>query len=190
MKFACGLIDPPWSFKTYSKKSTRLVEKHYDTMTDDDLVFISSTMGSLFTDNAIVFMWATWPKLPSALTLLSTMGFDYKTGIPWIKRKNDKTQIGLGYRFRNCSEILLVGTRGKVPKPSTTPIGLIDAPRTKHSRKPDEQYRLAEMYPGPYVELFARPHDTLDLSHWTQLGYEMTGKDIVEDIVDTIMIHK
>ncbi|KKK49714.1 hypothetical protein LCGC14_3132310, partial [marine sediment metagenome] len=87
----------------------------------------------------------------------------------WVKDK-----MGTGYYVRNQHELLLIGRRGNlpVPEPGTQPTSVIHAPRTKHSAKPEEVYKLIEaMYPThPRIELFARQRR----ENWMSWGNEVT----------------
>jgi N6-adenosine-specific RNA methylase IME4 len=64
------------------------------------------------------------------------------------------------FYFRNVTEIILFGTRGKNAR--TLPAGrrqvnLLATRKREHSRKPDEQYDLIEgCSAGPFLELFGR----------------------------------
>jgi len=105
--------------------------------------------------DAIMFMWATSPKLLEAFDLLDAWGFNYRTCAVW-----DKEKIGMGYYFRQQHELLLVATSGKpgVPDPEHRPSSVFRSPRQKHSAKPECVYRfIEEAYPHHYKrELFAR----------------------------------
>lgn len=108
-------------------------------------------------NGAILFLWATAPKLNDAFRVMLAWNFTYKTHAVWIKDK-----IGTGYYLRGQHELLLIGVRGDgigVPAAEANrPSSVINAPRTEPSKKPDIVYELIErMYPGrQYLELFAR----------------------------------
>ena len=105
--------------------------------------------------DAVLFLWATAPKLPDALQVLAAWGFEYRTSAVWVKHRP-----GMGYYFRGRHELLLVGRRGEMPVPeaSCRPDSVIEAPRRGHSQKPALVYELLEqMYPSAAtLELFAR----------------------------------
>ena len=105
--------------------------------------------------DAVLFLWTTNAHLLEARKVIDAWGFIYKSNFVWRKDK-----IGLGYYVRTQHEILLIAVRGNIgtPKPANRPPSVIEAPRRKHSQKPDEVYELIErMYPGlPKLELFAR----------------------------------
>ncbi len=82
-------------------------------------------------------------------------GFDYKSHCVW-----DKNIAGTGYWFRNRHELLLVGTRGKIPAPAPgyQHPSVCEFDREEHSAKPEYYYRMIESYfPNlPKIELNAR----------------------------------
>jgi N6-adenosine-specific RNA methylase IME4 len=151
-RFPVLLVDPPWRYR-HTESDSRAVENHYPTMTHEELRALD--VAGLATDDAVLFMWTTSPKVAEAVDLLRAWRFDYKTQAVW-----DKGRIGPGYYFRQQHEILLVATRGSLPtpEPSTRPPSVIKAPRAEHSAKPDKVYAMIEsMYPEhPRLELFAR----------------------------------
>jgi N6-adenosine-specific RNA methylase IME4 len=96
-------------------------------------------------DDAVLFMWATSPKLAEALKLMDAWGFGYRTCMVWVKDR-----IGMGYYARQRHELLLIGRRGDiaVPDPEDRPDSVIEAPRLEHSAKPEEAYdAIVRMYP-------------------------------------------
>jgi N6-adenosine-specific RNA methylase IME4 len=106
-------------------------------------------------DDAVLFLWATAPKLMEAGSVMTAWGFDYRTCMTWVKDR-----IGMGYWARGRHELLMIGRRGDFPHrpPKARPDSVIEAPRAAHSRKPEVVYDLIErMFPDlPRVELFAR----------------------------------
>jgi N6-adenosine-specific RNA methylase IME4 len=107
------------------------------------------------TDDALLFLWSSPPMLEKATRVLEAWGFQYKTMAVW-----DKLTIGMGYFFRQQHELLLVGERGNMPKPSpeNRPPSVIQETRGKHSEKPAAFYEIIEaMYPELLkLELFSR----------------------------------
>ena len=179
MLYNTVLIDPPWSFATYSEKGKdRSDENHYNCMTLDDIK--SLNLKSITTKDAVCLMWCTNPHLEQGMECLKAWGFKYKSMITWVKHDGNKLQTGCGYHTRSSTELLLIATRGKgyCPPPAVRlPSGFL-APRTKHSAKPDEQYKYAENYLGPYCEIFARR----TRPGWTSIGYDMDAMDIRESL--------
>jgi N6-adenosine-specific RNA methylase IME4 len=137
-------------------------------MCDEDI--LNLPIGKIAEKNAYLFLWVTNNHLPLGFQCLETWGFTYKTTFTWLKvTKNStsneiKPRIGVGHYGRGCTEHFLVATKGK-PK-SFTHLGLTNisnvilAPRTEHSRKPEEFFvianRLGDALGGSRIELFAR----------------------------------
>jgi N6-adenosine-specific RNA methylase IME4 len=145
--------DPPWRFEPYSRETglDRSADNHYPTMTIDALRVLAVPAA----DNAVLFLWATVPMLPEALSVMEAWGFAYKSHCAWIK-----DQIGTGYWFRNAHELLLVGTRGDVPAPApgTQYASYIQAAVGPHSAKPAVfAEMIEELFPSAdLLEMFAR----------------------------------
>ena len=100
------------------------------------------------------------------------MGFEYKTHLVWHKVRKDggSDGRGVGFYFRNVTEIILFGVRGanaRTLEAGRSQVNLIASRKREHSRKPDEQYGIIESCSrGPYLELFGR--GTRD--NWTVWG--------------------
>lgn len=159
--------DPPWRYE-FSKDDADKIEAHYPTMPVEEI----SALKIPSSEDAVLFLWATAPKLREALEVMEAWGFDYRTNAVW-----DKEWIGMGYWFRGQHEFLLVGVRGNVspPEPGTRVSSVYSERRTKHSKKPDYYYSLIQrMVPnGKYLELFARQRYN---DEWTVWGDEANGK--------------
>lgn len=146
--------DPPWRYEHPPiGASNRSIENHYPTMTIEEICALP--VQEIAAENAVLFLWATAPKLAECFYVIDEWGFKYRTCMVWVKDK-----IGMGYHARNQHEILLIAKRGQLapPEPSDRPSSVVHAPRNEHSAKPEQFYRLIEqMYPGlPKVELFCR----------------------------------
>jgi len=99
-----------------------------------------------------LYLWVTNGFLRQGFSVMEGWGFDYKTCLTWAK-----PQLGLGNYFRCATEFILFGVRGSLPTTSRSTRNWFEAPRGKHSVKPEEFYQLVEKAsPGPYLELFAR----------------------------------
>ena len=163
-QFPVIYADPPWRYD-FSVDEDRAIENQYPTMELDAICRLPVAHAA--TDHAVLFLWATSPKLAEAFSVIEAWGFQYLTSMVWIKDK-----IGMGYYARQQHELLLIAKRGEppTPDPSNRPPSVLSAPRTIHSRKPPEFYGVIErMYPGlPYLELFAREART----GWTAWGNE------------------
>ncbi len=144
--------DPPWLYE-HAESVSREIENHYPTMTLQQICGLS--VPEIVTDDAILFLWATSPKLAEAMQVISAWGFDYRTCMVW-----DKERLGMGYYARQQHELLLIATKGSLPAPApeVRPPSVIRAPRGTHSSKPERFYEIIEgMYPGlPKLELFCR----------------------------------
>ena len=111
---------------------------------------------------AHLYLWVPNALLPEGLQVLKAWGFAYKSNIVWHKLRKDggSDGRGVGFYFRNVTELLLFGVRGKNARtlmPGRTQVNYIGTRKREHSRKPNEQYPLIEACsPGAYVELFAR----------------------------------
>jgi N6-adenosine-specific RNA methylase IME4/ParB-like chromosome segregation protein Spo0J len=142
--------DPPWRLPG-SPDSSRAVERHYPTMSLDEI----SRLAPPAAEDAYLFLWAVNCLLPEALAVMEAWGFRYRTNLAWVK-----TRWGLGTWARNRHELLLFGTRGNVQPPETCerPDSVIEARRGRHSAKPACVYELIERaYPfATKLELFAR----------------------------------
>lgn len=144
--------DPPWRYE-HAESSSREIENHYPTMSLEEICQLP--VSDLAYKDAVLFMWATSPKLAESLEVVKAWGFTYRTCAVW-----DKQKIGMGYYFRQQHELLLVATRGSIPAPapSDRPASVFSYPRGKHSSKPLEIYDVINsMYPQiGKIELFCR----------------------------------
>ena len=151
-RFPVIYADPPWRYE-HAESISREIENHYPTMALDDICALP--VSDLATDDAVLFLWATSPKLAESMRVVESWGFTYRTCAVW-----HKPQIGMGYYFRQQHELLLVATRGDMPAPPPPArVGsVVTADRARHSAKPAEFAEIIErMYPAlPKVELFCR----------------------------------
>jgi len=148
-------VDPPWRFEPYSRATgmDRAADNHYPTMHLDAI----KTLKIPAAPDCVLFLWATAPMLPQALDVMAAWGFAYRTHMIW-----EKDRTGTGYWARNKHELLLIGSRGRVPAPAPgdQSVSVINAPVGEHSRKPDVFAEMIKLlYPNvPKIELFARRH--------------------------------
>jgi N6-adenosine-specific RNA methylase IME4 len=188
-EYGVVLADPPWSFKTYSRKGKgRSAEAHYDCLSIDDIKAYLPNLAAihayeglkLLADDCVLFMWVTDPFLPVGLEVIKAWGFRYKTvGFYWAKSKQtwggiteqpDRWPMGMGYWTRANPEPCLLATRGKPRRKDAGVRRLLCAPRRSHSQKPSEIYqRIETLCTGPYVECFARSRQT----GWDSFGNEV-----------------
>ena len=151
-RFPVLYADPPWRYEHVETES-RAIENQYPTMSLDDICALP--VGNVLTDDAILFLWVTSPKLEEGMRVVREWGFTYRTCMVW-----DKEKIGMGYYARQQHELLLICTKGTppTPAPGDRPPSVIRVARAGHSAKPVEFYELIErMYPSlPKLEMFCR----------------------------------
>jgi N6-adenosine-specific RNA methylase IME4 len=161
-KFSTIMADPPWQF---TNRTGKIAPEHrrlnrYETMSLEDIC--SLPISEMAKDTAHLYLWVPNALLPEGLAVLSAWGFKYKSNIIWHKIRKDggSDGRGVGFYFRNVTEILLFGVRGKNARtlePGRRQVNMIQTRKREHSRKPDEQYDIIEACsPGPYLELFSR----------------------------------
>lgn len=161
-KFATVLADPPWQF---TNRTGKMAPEHkrlrrYPTMNLEEIKQLP--VSACLAETSHLYLWVPNALLAEGLEVLTAWGFTYKTNIIWYKIRKDggPDRRGVGFYFRNVTEMLLFGVRGKNARtlaPGRSQENIIISPKREHSRKPDEQYRLIEACsPGPYLELFAR----------------------------------
>jgi N6-adenosine-specific RNA methylase IME4 len=192
MRFRTILADPPWVYRAMGKNPGRaggLIKNPaqiYGGIPTDALCKLP--VSAIAEKDAALILWATWPCLEDALQVINTWGFDYKTGLPWVKMTRAAApKRGIGFHHAGCSELLLIATRGKNMCPSLhgpKPIGVLFHPAGRHSAKPEDAYEIVERYGSPFLEMFARPDGGLFPTRpgWTRIGNEITGRDIVDDL--------
>lgn len=161
-KYNIIYADPPWQFSAWSNKAQKHVTKHYATMTIQEIMELP--VKNLADENSVLFMWATFPNLPLALSAIEAWGFTYKTcAFTWLKQNKKSSGLfwGMGYYTRSNAEICLLATKGKpLPRLSHKVHSAIVSPIEQHSKKPDEaRRRIVELFGDlPRIELFARQH--------------------------------
>ena len=174
-KYQVIYADPPWHFRTYSKKGRDRCpdNKHYQTMNLDWVKGLP--ISEIADDNCALFLWVIDPMLPQGLEVMKSWGFKFKTvAFTWVKknRVSDGFFTGLGYWTRGNPEMCLLGTRGKPKRISKSVPQLNISSRREHSRKPDEiREAIVELMGDvPRVELFARHH----FDGWDAWGDEVS----------------
>ena len=161
-KFACVLADPPWQF---INRTGKVAPEHrrlsrYGTMEAN--VISSLPVAELTAPTAHLYLWVPNALLPAGLQVLQAWGFEYKSNIVWHKIRKDggSDGRGVGFYFRNVTELVLFGVKGKNARtlqPGRTQVNYLKTRKREHSRKPDELYTIIEACsPGPRIELFAR----------------------------------
>ncbi len=171
-KFATVMADPPWRF---TNRTGKIAPEHkrlarYPTMRLEEICALP--VAEHLEERAHCYLWVPNALLPEGLQVLSAWGFQYKSNIIWHKIRKDggSDGRGVGFYFRNVTEILLFGIRGKNARtlaPGRRQVNLFGTRKREHSRKPDEQYDIIESCSwGPYLELFGRGRR----KNWTVWG--------------------
>ncbi len=161
-RFSTILADPPWQFQN---RSGKVAPEHkrlsrYDTLTLPEITALP--VGEIAMPTAHLYLWVPNALLVDGLSVLEAWGFQYKSNLVWHKVRKDggSDGRGVGFYFRNVTELLLFGVRGKHARtlsPGRRQVNLFSSRKREHSRKPDEQYAIIEACsPGPYLELFSR----------------------------------
>lgn len=176
MNYQVAVIDPPWSFQTWSPAGDGRAPP-YRTQHGDWIASLPITR--LLADDAVVLLWVTDPMIPLALRCLDAWGLKYKTvGFYWTKEKpSGKEHIGTGYYTRANPEQCWIATRGRgLHRESAAVRRWLHAPVGDHSVKPDEFYRRVEQLFGDVrrVDVFARR----PRAGWDVIGEEIDGNDI------------
>lgn len=175
-RFSTIMADPPWRF---TNRTGKVAPEHrrltrYETMELEDICNLP--VADHLENTAHCYLWVPNALLPDGLTVLKAWGFEYKSNIIWHKIRKDggSDGRGVGFYFRNVTEILLFGVRGKnarTLRPGRTQVNLFGTRKREHSRKPDEQYDIIESCSwGPYLELFGRGKR----DDWTVWGNQAT----------------
>ncbi len=173
-RFPTILADPPWQFMN---RTGKMAPEHrrlarYKTMALADICALPVAQAAAPTAN--LYLWVPNALLPDGLAVMKAWGFNYKANLIWHKTRKDggSDGRGVGFYFRNVTEIILFGTRGPKARtlaPGRTQVNFIAERKREHSRKPDQQYPLIEACsPGPYLELFARG----TRPGWTTWGHQ------------------
>jgi N6-adenosine-specific RNA methylase IME4 len=181
-RFQTVLADPPWRF---TNRTGKVAPEHrrlarYGTMTTPDICALP--IAELTKTPAHLYLWVPNALLPEGLSVMQAWGFEYKSNIVWHKIRKDggSDGRGVGFYFRNVTELLLFGVRGKNARteaPGRSQVNYLSSRKREHSRKPDEQYELIESCSkGPYLELFARG---------TRPGWTYWGNQADEDYKPT-----
>jgi N6-adenosine-specific RNA methylase IME4 len=173
-QFGTVLADPPWQF---SNRTGKMAPEHrrlqrYPTMKLQEIMELP--VSQIAAEKSHLYLWVPNALVLEGLEVMKRWGFTYKTNIVWYKVRKDggPDGRGVGFYFRNVTELVLFGVRGKLRtlRPGRTQVNILATRKREHSRKPDELYDIIESCsPGPYLELFAR-HER---KNWTQWGNEV-----------------
>jgi N6-adenosine-specific RNA methylase IME4 len=176
-RFSTILADPPWQFQN---KTGKIAPEHrrlsrYGTMSLDEIAALP--VPDISADVAHLYLWVPNAMLPDGLAVMQAWGFRYKSNIVWHKVRKDggPDGRGVGFYFRNVTELLLFGIKGKKARtlaPGRRQVNFLATRKREHSRKPDEQYNIIEACSSaPYLELFARGQR----KGWTTWGNQANG---------------
>jgi len=149
-KYNVIYADPPWPFRvSYFRQSAG---KNYPVMSIEEICALP--IQELTTERAILFLWTTNTFISEALAVCGAWGFEYKTNFAWCKNSGPS----IGWFALGRHELLFIATKGENVHPKEKFPSWFEAKvEGKHSRKPEVAYsRIEAMYPGPYIELFAR----------------------------------
>lgn len=173
------LADPPWRFQN---RSGKVAPEHkrlcrYETMDWKDVAGLP--VAELMAAQSHCYLWVPNALLTEGLSVLEAWGFTYKANLVWAKRRKDggPDGRGVGFYFRNTTELILFGTRGKLrtSAPGRSQVNIIETRKREHSRKPDELYPIIESCsPGPFLELFAR---------YSRPGWQAWGAEAGQDVI-------
>jgi N6-adenosine-specific RNA methylase IME4 len=180
--FSTILADPPWQF---TNKTGKVAPEHrrlsrYSTMKLDEIMALP--VADLAAPTSHLYLWCPNALLPEGLAVMKAWGFNYKSNLVWHKVRKDggSDGRGVGFYFRNVTELILFGVRGKKARtlaPGRSQVNLLATRKREHSRKPDEQYEIIESCSaGPFLELFARG---------TRKGWATWGNQADEDYKPT-----
>ncbi len=176
-KYRTIYADPPWQFQN---RTGKVAPEHkrltrYETMTLEEIKRLP--VSEVAEEKCHLYLWVPNALLPEGLEVMKVWGFEYKTNIIWEKVRKDGMPDGrgVGFYFRNVTEILLFGVKGdknRTLQAGRSQVNLIRAMKREHSRKPDEFIPLIEKCSSsPYLELFARGNrDGWDM--WGDQAYD------------------
>lgn len=174
-KFGTILADPPWQF---TNRTGKVAPEHrrlsrYSTMKLQEIMELP--IPQLARDKSHLYLWVPNALILEGIEVMKRWGFTYKTNLVWYKIRKDggPDGRGVGFYFRNVTELVLFGVRGSIrtKKAGRTQVNLLATRKREHSRKPDQLYPIIESCsPGPYLELFAR-HKR---ENWCQWGNEFS----------------
>lgn len=186
------LCDPPWAYPPGYMEQRGVVTAGdvYQGGTMSYAEIAAIPVGQWADKDCLLACWTTWPKLAEGVDLVRAWGFEYLTGVPWIKTVSTTIRRGIGHWTMSCSEPLLLGRRGTPARRGPNPkmLGLLEgedrqfyAPGGKvHSRKPYGIHEwLTEQFTGPYLELFARRERKDGWTCWGgDLGYWLSPEGV------------
>ena len=186
-KYSTIYADPPWRFQNRTGKVAPENKKlnRYETMSIEEIEALP--VSQIASEKSHLYLWVPNALLPEGLAVMKAWGFEYKSNIVWekIRKDGEPDGRGVGFYFRNVTEILLFGIRGsnnRTLAPARSQVNLIRTQKREHSSKPDEIVPLIERCsPGPFIELFARG---------ARNGWDMWGNQATSDYEPTWNTYK
>jgi N6-adenosine-specific RNA methylase IME4 len=185
-QFGTILIDPPWRFVN---RTGKMAPEHrrlhrYPTLSFDEIAALP--VGALAALQAHLYLWCPNALLAEGLRIMQAWGFTYKTNLVWYKIRKDggPDGRGVGFYFRNVTELLLFGVKGKLrtKQAGRKQVNILISRKQEHSWKPEEQYQIIEACsPGPYIELFARRQR----AGWTCWGDQAETYEVARPLIPT-----
>ena len=189
-KFGTILADPPWQFQN---RTGKMAPEHkrlsrYSTLTLEDIKAIP--VADAAAPASHLYLWVPNALLAEGLSVLQAWGFTYKSNLVWHKIRKDggPDGRGVGFYFRNVTELVLFGVRGSMRTlpPGRRQVNFLATQKREHSRKPDEFYEIVESCsPGPYLELFARQRRE-NWENWGNEVPEVVGEHILTERKQTL----
>lgn len=183
--YATILADPPWQFQN---RTGKIAPEHrrllrYPTMRLQEILDLP--VSQLAASQSHLYLWVPNALLTEGLRVMKAWGFTYKSNIVWQKIRKDggPDGRGVGFYFRNVTELVLFGVRGSLRtlKPGRTQVNTLATRKREHSRKPDEIFDIIESCsPKPRLELFAR----FRRDGWTQWGNEDVEQNSTNNVAE------
>lgn len=184
------IIDPPWPYAVgagisdprpvdYRGRERR--KQHYQTMSLEalrelpigklgDYLFLWSTVGFIEQSYALIRAWGFTPV--TAIFRVKVRALELREQDGGKPRLSFRPHYGVGHWFRGAVEPIIVAKKKNAPTIRSKYIGLFSA-ASRHSRKPTSLHEvIEELYPRPYVEVFARE----GRKNWVTMGNEVTGE--------------
>jgi len=182
-RFGTILADPPWRFMNRTGKVAPEHQRlaRYQTMHLDEIADLP--VAKLALPQSHLYLWVPNALLAEGLQVMESWGFTYKTNLVWFKTRKDggPDGRGVGFYFRNVTELVLFGTRGSLRTlaPGRRQVNLFAERKTFHSQKPPQLYDIIEDCSlAPYLELFARSARP----GWSQWGDEIAERSETADV--------
>src|SRR3954465_5525732 len=142
------LADPPWRFQN---RTGKMAPEHarlarYGTMSFEEIEALP--VADVCREKAHLYLWVPNALLAEGLSVMAAWGFAYKTNLVWFKTRRDggPDGRGVGFYFRNVTELVLFGVRGsrRTLGPGRRQVNLFAERKREHSRKPEHLYDIIE----------------------------------------------